>query len=146
MHKLRSFSRNSASPSNKEAQAAKLPPGKIIYSKNLTFKGRTHSKPLEIIQNAKAKEMNLKLPTVPESPSDHFANFLLACQGKEKARSPFSIGGPLSQVFTLGVLAQRLSTKLLFDRETKQITNNKIANEMLVGTPPRKGWEEYYKL
>ena len=73
-------------------------------------------------------------------------NFLLACKGEQKPRSPFSVAGPLSQVFTLGVLAQRMSTKLLFDRNTKQITNNKIANELLVGTPPRKGWEEYYKL
>jgi hypothetical protein len=52
----------------------------------------------------------------------------------------------LSQVFTLGTLAQKLNTKLIFDRKTKQITNNKLANQLLVGTPPRKGWEEFYKL
>ena len=86
------------------------------------------------------------LPEVPESPSDHFENFLLACKGEEKCRSSFDIAGPLSQVFTLGVMAQRLSTKLIFDRDTKQITNNDWANQMLVGEPPRKGWEEYYKL
>jgi hypothetical protein len=61
-------------------------------------------------------------------------------------RSSFEIAGPLSQVFNLGVLAQQLNTKLVFDRETKQITNNKMANQMLVGAPPRKGWEEFYKL
>jgi hypothetical protein len=46
----------------------------------------------------------------------------------------------------LGVLAQRLNTKIVFDREKKKITNNKMANEMLVGAPPRKGWEQFYKL
>lgn len=28
----------------------------------------------------------------------------------------------------------------------KQITNNEFANAMLIGTPPRKGWDEFYKL
>lgn len=133
-------------PSNKEIQPAKLNPGKIIYSKELTFKGASHSSPLSIIPKEKAMDMKSMLPEVPESPSDHFENFLLACKGQEKCRSSFDIAGPLSQVFTLGVTAQRLSTKLIFDRETKQITNDKVANEMLTGEPPRKGWEEFYKL
>jgi hypothetical protein len=46
----------------------------------------------------------------------------------------------------LGCIAQRLGTKLVFDRATKQITNNKVANELLVGPPPRQGWEQFYKL
>jgi hypothetical protein len=44
------------------------------------------------------------------------------------------------------VIAQRLNTKLLFDREKKQITNNPLANMLLVGEAPRKGWEAYYTL
>ena len=87
-----------------------------------------------------------QLPEVPESPSNHFANFLKACKGEEKARSSFDIAGPLSQVFSLGVLSQRLGAKLEFDRKTKQVTNHALANELLAGVPPRKGWEEFYKL
>lgn len=132
--------------SNGKIQPAKLNPGKIIYSKDLTFKGGSHGSTLSIIPEEKAKDMASKLPEVPVSPSNHYANFLLACQGKEKTRSPFEIAGPLSQVFNLGVLAQQLDTKLLFDRETKQITNNKPANELLVGTKPREEWKEFYKL
>lgn len=132
--------------SNGKIQPSKLNPGKIIYSKELTFKGGSHGSTLSIIPEAKAKEMESRLPEVPKSPSNHYANFLLACKGQEKCRSPFEIAGPLSQVFNLGVIAQQLNTKLLFDRETKQITNNKIANELLVGAPPRKGWEQYYKI
>lgn len=127
-------------------QPAKLNPGKIIYSKELTFKGGSHGSTLSIIPEEKAKDMASRLPEVPKSPSNHYANFLLACQGKEKTRSPFEVAGPLSQVFNLGVLAQQLDTKLLFDRKTKRITNNKLANELLTGTRPRKGWEEFYKL
>jgi predicted dehydrogenase len=132
--------------SNGKIQPAKLNPGKIIYSKDLTFKGGSHGSTLSIIPEEKAKDMASKLPEVPKSPSNHYANFLLACQGKEKTRSPFEVAGPLSQVFNLGVLAQQLDTKLLFDRQTKRITNNKLANELLTGTRPRKGWAEFYKL
>jgi hypothetical protein len=87
-----------------------------------------------------------KLPDVPKSPSNHYANFLLACLGKEKTRSPFEVAGPLSQVFCLGVIAQRMNTKIEFDTVKKQITNNPFANALLAGAPPRSGWEEYYKI
>jgi hypothetical protein len=133
-------------PSNGALQPVRLNPGKIIYSKELTFKGGSHGSTLSIIPEEKAKEMASKLPIVPGSPSDHFKNFLRACQGQEQTRSPFSVAGPLSQVFCLGVLAQWTGTKLEFDREEKIITNNKKANELLQGPPPRKGWEQYYKI
>jgi predicted dehydrogenase len=133
-------------PSNGQVQPSKLPPGKIIYSKELTFKGGSHGSTLSIIPEAKAKEMESKLPPVPASPSNHFANFLLACKGQEQTRSPFEIAGPLSQVFCLGVLAQQLNTKLIFDPKTKQITNNKLANSLLVGVEPRKAWKYFYNL
>lgn len=125
-------------------QPAKLNPGKEIYSKELTFKGGSHGSTLSIIPDEKAKEWERKLPEVPKSPSNHFANFLLACQGKEETRSPFEIAGPLSQVFNLGVAAQRLNKKIVFDRETKQVTNDAFANAFLTGEPPRKGWEDFY--
>lgn len=124
----------------------KINPGKIIYSKDLIFKGGSHGSTLEIIPEEKAKEMASKLPQVPKSPSNHYVNFLRACQGTEKTRSPFEINGVLSQVFCLGVIAQRLNTQLFFDPRTKQFTNNAFANSMLAGMPPRRGWEEFYKI
>ncbi len=127
-------------------QTKKNPPGRIIYGEGLTFKGGSHSSTLEIIPEEKAKEMEGKLPEVQESPSNHFANFLLACKGQEKCRSSFEVAGPLTQVMMLGVIAQRVNTKLVFDPQKKQIINSKTANDFLVGIPPRKGWEEFYKL
>lgn len=129
-----------------EIKPSKINPGKIIYSKDLIFKGGSHASTLSIIPEAKAKDMASKLPEVPKSPSNHFQNFLLACLGKEKTRSPFEIHGPLSQVFSLGVIAQRLNKVLYFDSRTKQITNNEFGNAMLAGTTPRTGWENFYKL
>lgn len=127
-------------------QPAKLNPGKEIYSKDLIFKGGSHGSTLSIIPEEKAKDMANKLPEVPRSPSNHYANFLLACQGKEETRSPFEIAGPLSQVFCLGVMAQRLNRKIEFDRDTKRVKNDAFADAFLTGAPPRKDWEEYYKL
>ncbi|MCX6879011.1 MAG: Gfo/Idh/MocA family oxidoreductase [Verrucomicrobia bacterium] len=120
--------------------------GKVIYGEGLTFKGGTHGATLQVIPEAKAKEMASKLPPVPPSPSNHFANFLLACQGQETCRSSFAVAGPLSQVMVLGVIAQRVNAQLKFDRATSQITNHPIANALLVGPPPRKEWEQFYKL
>lgn len=127
-------------------QPTKLNPGKIIYSKDLIFKGGSHGSTLSIIPEEKAKSMESSLPEVPKSPSNHFANFLLACMGEEKTRFPFEIHGPLSQVFSLGVMAQRFNTKLEFNRDSKRITNNPFADAFLTQIPPRKGWEEFYKL
>ena len=133
-------------PKNGKVKAPRYNPGKIIYGKDLTFKGGSHGSQLYIIPEDKAKDMAGKLPVVPVSPSNHYANFLKACKGEEKTRSPFEIAGPLSQVFCLGVISQHLNTTIKFDRKTKKITNNKLANAMLLGAPPRKGWEQYYKV
>ncbi|MDR9828481.1 hypothetical protein RCJ22_23120, partial [Vibrio sp. FNV 38] len=123
-----------------------LSPGKIIYSKELTFKGGSHGATLEIIPKEKAAEMASRLPEVPKSPSNHFANFLLACQGLERTRSPFELFGPMCQTFALGVVAIRTGRKLTFDAASKSIVNDPFANALLVGNPPRKGWEEYYTM
>ena len=137
---------NIPASSQGDIKDTKLNPGKIIYSRDLTFKGGTHGSTLSIIPEEKAKEMASKLPEVPKSPSNHFENFLRACCGEEKTRSPFEIFGPMTQVFCLGVIAQRLNTQLLFDIKNKRFTNNDFANAMLSGMPPRKGWEDFYKL
>lgn len=137
---------NIPAPSTGELESASLNPGKIIYGKDLTFKGGSHGSTLSIIPEEKAKELESKLPEVPESTSNHYANFLKACKGEEETRSPFEVAGPLSQMFCLGVLAQRLNTKLDFDRDKKEIINDKFANALLVGPPPKKGWEQYYQV
>ena len=130
-----------------DIEDTKLNPGKIIYGKDLVFKGASHGSTLSIIPDERAREMAPFLPEVPQSPSNHFENFLRACRGEEKTRSPFEVFGPMSQVFSLGVIAQRLNTpRLLFDTRTKRFTNNEFANALLAGEPPRKGWEMFYQL
>jgi hypothetical protein len=139
------FDPNIPPPSNATGAAPKTPPvGKVIYGEGLTFKGGSHGATLRVIPEAKEKE--LKLPSVPKSPSNHFKNFLLSVKGQEKCRSSFAVAGPLCQMMALGIIAQRVNAKLEFDPTSKQITNHKVANEFLVGPPPRKGWEQFFKI
>ena len=120
-------------------------PGKVLYGKELVFQGGSHSGALSIVPKSKYLDMRASLPTFSQRNSDHYENFLLACKGEEKTRSPFSISGPLTQVFNLGVLSQRLGGELTVDRSKKVITNSPTA-QALLDPSPRKGWEEFYTL
>jgi len=120
--------------------------GKILYGKDLVFKGQTHGNPLRIIPESKMRDLAPTLPRIVGSHSNHHKNWILAVKGEETCRSSFDVAGPLSQVFCLGCIAQRLGGELEFDAATQQIANNAQANTLLVGPPPRKGWEEYYSL
>ncbi|MCU0771072.1 MAG: Gfo/Idh/MocA family oxidoreductase [Verrucomicrobia bacterium] len=133
-------------PSSGQIDTKKHPLGKVIYAEDLTFKGGSHGSTLEIIPAATAEELKSRLPEIPESPSNHFLNFLRACRGEEQCRSNFAVAGPLCQAMALGIIAQRLNRKLVFDRQTTQITNDKLAQDLLAGPPPRKGWEEFYRV
>jgi hypothetical protein len=137
---------NIPAPSAGKIDTQRASPGKVIYGDGLTFKGGSHGSTLKIIPESKAKDMESKLPEVPRSPSNHFVNFLKSAKGEEKCRSSFAVAGPLSQMMCLGVIAQWRQNPVKFDRAKRQITNDKVANALLVGPPPRKGWEEFYKL
>ncbi|MDP6046950.1 MAG: Gfo/Idh/MocA family oxidoreductase [Phycisphaerae bacterium] len=120
--------------------------GKVMYGKDLNFIGGTHSATLSIFPDVKRKELGDKLPRITGKQSNHAQNFLLSAMGKEKTRSSFDISGVLTQMFCLGCIAQRIGGELDLDLKTKQITNSKLGNQLLTGPPPRKGWEQYYKM
>ena len=120
--------------------------GKIIYSDDLIFKGGTHGGTLRIAPEAKMREMASSVPRITERHSDHMRNFLLSARGEETCHSSFEVAAPLTQILMLGCIAQRLGGTLKLNTRTRKITNNKRANELLKGNPPRKGWEEYYRL
>jgi predicted dehydrogenase len=120
-------------------------PGKIIYGGDMAFKGGSHGSTLSVLEKVGSEPSQLELPDYSKKNSDHYANFLLACKGEEESRSPFRVSGPLTQVFNLGVIAQRLGGEIQFDRQTEQVTNNEAANDLL-DPAPRAGWEEFYKM
>lgn len=120
-------------------------PGKVIYSKDLVFQGGSHGSPLRIIPREKLMEMRAKLPRFSQRNSNHYENFLLACKGEEVARSPFSVSAPLTQVFSLGILAQMFGGELRFDRDSRQIVGHERASA-LMDPAPRAGWEQFYRM
>lgn len=123
-----------------------LRPGKIIYGKDLTFKGGSHQRTLSVIPSKSGETKGSDLPEYHKSETNHFMNFMNASRGLEKTLSPFEVSAPLSQVFCLGTIAQQVNQTIIFDRKSKTITNNAFANRLLKGPPPRKGWEEFYRL
>ena len=125
------------------ADAAKnLVPGKFFYMADGTaWQGGSHQSPLKRCGGG-------KVPSYPKNGSNHYANFLLAVMGKEETRSPFCVSSPLSEVFCLGCIAQRLNRSFKFDPVAKQIVGDEEANALLKGSKgtPRKGWEEFYRV
>lgn len=77
---------------------------------------------------------------------DHMESFVQACMGNGKPESPFRIGGQLTQLLTLGVIAEYLNEPLSFNPETKQFIGNEKANALLTGPAPREEWIGHYKL
>ena len=123
-----------------------VPPGKEIYGDGFVFKGGSHGSTLKAI-GPTADAVTKKLPEFPKSPSNHYKNFLLGVKGEEVCRSCFSVSGPLSQFMNLGVIATHVNAKIEFDFKTRRITNHAAADALLkIGEPPRKGWEEYFKV
>ncbi|MEL6108587.1 MAG: Gfo/Idh/MocA family oxidoreductase [Planctomycetota bacterium] len=121
--------------------------GKAIYSDEMTFVGGTHMASLKVVGGPKREEVqdSLPAPAVSRTSTNHMDNFLKAAAGVDPVcNSSFAVSGPLTQVFMLGCIAQRLGEDLEFDLASKQITNNSRANDLLVGNTPRRGWEEYY--
>ena len=137
-------------PRPKELKEGRSVPtcGKVIYSDDLTFMGGTHSAGLRIIPETKQQDLSKSLPRPAKAKTDsnHMKNFMKAAMGQEECNSKFAVSGPLTQMFMLGCIAQRLGGTLKFDAKTQQITNNERANQLLKGNAPRKGWEEYYKM
>ena len=118
-------------------------PGKIFYlSDGTVWEGASHA---STIVRCGADN---SVPEYPEVGSNHFANFLLAVKGEEETRSPISVAGPLSEVFCLGCIAQRLNRGFGFDPVRKQVVGDEVANRLLKGSEgtPRRGWEEFYRV
>ena len=132
-----------AAAGSTEDKQRKLNPGKFFYlSDGTAWQGGSHGAQIKICGS---KE---KMPAFTRPGSDHYKNFLLAVMGKEATRSPFSVSAPLSEVFCLGCIAQRLNRNITFDPATKRIVGDEVADRLLKGSEgtPRRGWEEFYQV
>ena len=125
------------------AVKGQLRPGKYFeLSDGTAWQGGSHSSPISRCGDGG------KVPSYPKPGSNHYANFLLAVMGREETRSPFSVTAPLSEVFCLGCIAQRLNRGFKFDPVAKRVVGDAEADALLKGSKgtPRKGWEEFYRV
>jgi hypothetical protein len=128
-----------ASTANDGLIDPRLKPGKEIYlADGSIWQGLSHASTLTRVG------FGGTLPPYEKARSDHWRNFLLAVRGEEEAKSPFRVAAPLSQIFCLGVIAQRLNRGFRFDPVTGDAPGDAEVNRLLMGPPPRAGWETYY--
>ena len=85
----------------------------------------------------------LKAPRIPHS---HQESFVQACMGNGTTESPFSVGGELTQVLNIGMIAEYLNVELNFDPATKRFVGNEAANALLRGPAPRAEWAGHYQI
>lgn len=124
-----------------DARTKELRPGKEIYMEDgVVWQGCSHAEPM-----FRVGETNKDAPDYEKPVEDHYRNFLRAVRGETTPNSSFRVAGPLSQVFSLGCIAQRLNRSIRFDPGKKEIVGDAEANALLSAVP-RKGWEDYYKL
>jgi hypothetical protein len=77
---------------------------------------------------------------LPRSPG-HYRDWIRSCKGGVPACSNFNVSAPFTEWIALGALAIKLNTRLEWDAEKMEITNNREANALLK-PKPRKGWGE----
>ncbi len=81
--------------------------GSLIYTNDYVIRGRSHGANYGIVSKEKAEKLakSGKEPALRKGLSNHYKNFLNACQGIEPANSSFDIAGPLAEMLCLGCIA-----------------------------------------
>ena len=105
----------------------------------------SHSSPSKVISSKKNDDHKAALDTTGPK-FDHMESFVQACMGNGTTESPFSVGGALTQVLNIGMIAEYLNVDLQFDPKTKKFSGNDQANALLSGPAPREEWAGHYKL
>jgi hypothetical protein len=93
-----------------------------------------------LIPETRRKEYG-KPPQKMERSPGHYVEWINACKGGKPAGSNFatSPAAIVTETILLGNIAIRANTKIEYDGEKGQITNDKAANA-LINPPRREGW------
>ncbi len=92
-----------------------------------------------LIPETRMKQYKQPPKTLPRVPDSHEQDWVRACKGGPAAGANFDYSGPLAEVCTLGNVAKRLDTRILWDAENLKVTNVPEAARY-VRTPYRDGW------
>ncbi|MEM7262335.1 MAG: Gfo/Idh/MocA family oxidoreductase [Planctomycetota bacterium] len=114
----------------------------LVGSKGLlacgTHAGMPAIYPTEVREAWKAEPPKATIPRVEGGP---FREWIRACKGEgPEPGSNFSYSSVLTEIILLGVLAQRFHTRIEWDAERGQITNQPELNAF-IKEPVREGWQ-----
>ena len=140
--KLVWYDGNRRPPRPKDLEEGRNPPGTgavVIGDQGTITYGSHGAGGVRIVPEAKMREYKAPEPTLPRVPGHH-ADWVNAIREGRQAGSPFSYGGPLSELGLLGMIAVRLAgTKLEWDGPAMRFTNSDEANRW-VKPEARAGW------
>ncbi|HDS85250.1 MAG TPA: DUF1080 domain-containing protein [Phycisphaerales bacterium] len=119
--------------------------GSLVYCEDFVVRGTSHGGHYRLLSGEKTRELQEagRIPETPRPPSNHYQNFLNACQGIEPVSSPIAVAAPLTELLCLGCVGQRFGGTLRYDAASAEITNHPQANAMLKGPDVRDGWQVY---
>jgi len=128
-------------PPELEADRGPVETGAIVFGDKGTLMYGSHGAGgLRMIPEAKMREYKRPAPTLPRVRGGHEQDWARAVREGNTSCSDFSVGGPLTEIALLGVIAVHLAgTKLAWDASAMRFTNCEAANAFLQ-PPYRKGW------
>ncbi len=116
--------------------------GTLIVGSKATVMMGSHSSSPRIVPESLNKEMKSLLPkVVGEKKSHHHLNWLRACKGQEKCRSPFSYAGRLTETMLYGLIAMKVDRDIKIDPKKRTIIGDEEAAKQMSWPSSRKGWE-----
>jgi predicted dehydrogenase len=92
-----------------------------------------------LLPDDRMKGYKFPVPFLTRSPG-HYRDWLRACKGGDRACSNFDYSGPFTEWVLMGVIAQRVEGKLLWDSKAMKFKNNPKANKY-ISRDYRKGWK-----
>ncbi len=115
--------------------------GAVVYGQDgIIVHGSHGAADCRIVPEAKMKEQAKPAKAVPRS-TDHHRDWVEAIREGREAGSPFSYGGPLTEIGLLGAIAIRFpGVELEWDAEAMRFKTPEEANAY-VAPPYREGWK-----
>lgn len=112
----------------------------LIGEKGSIVHGSHGAGNLRILPESRAAEFQKPPESIPRVPLGHQQDWIRACKDGKPASSPFSYGGPLSELALLGVIATVLDgEELQWNPQEARFTNHDKANRFLQ-SEYRQGW------
>jgi predicted dehydrogenase len=110
-----------------------LPDGGVIYygTKGKMLQQTYGARP-RLLPSDRHNAYGLPKTTLPRVPHEsHEMNWVNAIRGTDQVSCPFSYAAHLVEIMLLGVVSLRAGTKIHYDGDKMQVTNNAAANDLL---------------